>query len=198
MATEHDEQGRKYTALYVGVVVDNADPERLGRARVRIEGLVEKSAWAFPLGHMRGGAKRLGAFAAPPPGAEVGVFFAAGDTDHPYFLPGAYGLGEVPGPVGGYRSGTDAPPPTSAAEATHVTAFEGERYVVVLDERAGKERAFLRDKVTGDELLLDGVSKGVTLSATTALTLKATGLVSIEALQVLINGRLVKPAGPPI
>lgn len=198
MATEHDGQGRKFTAFYAATVVENADPERLGRVRVRIEGLLERSAWAFPLGHARGGSKHVGAFSVPPVGAEAGVFFHAGDTDHPYYLPGYYGAGEVPGPVGGYRDGSDPPAPTTAEEATHVTAFEGERYVVVLDERAGKERAFLRDKVSGDELLLDGVTKGVTLSATTVLTLTAKGMVNITGLQVLINGRLVKPAGPPI
>lgn len=198
MATEHDGQGRKHTALYLGVVVDNADPEKLGRVRLRVEGLIDRSAWAFPLGHARGGSKRVGGFAVPPVGAEVAVFFAAGDTDHPYFFPGYYGAGEVPGPVGGYRGADDPAPPATAAEATQVQAYEGTRYIVVLDERPGKERAFLRDKLTGDQLLLDGVAKGVELSATTALTLRSTGSLSLEALTVVINGRVVKPVGPPI
>lgn len=170
----------------------------LGRVRVRIEGLVQKSAWALPLGHTRGGSSKVGAFSVPPPGAEVGVLFHAGDVDHPYFLPAHYGRGEVPGPVGGYQGPGDPAPPATAEEATKVLAFEGARYVVVVDEREGKERAVLRDKTTGDELVFDGVAKTVKLAATTSLTLKALGAVNIEALAVTINGRTVKPVGPPI
>ena len=51
MAGEFDTDDPRYTALYIGEVVDRDDPEGLGRVRLRIPGLVDPaSSWAFPLG----------------------------------------------------------------------------------------------------------------------------------------------------
>lgn len=195
MSTEHDETGRKHTALYMGVVVDNADPERLGRVKVRVPGLIDPSSnWALPLG-LGGGAKERGLFWPPDVGADVGVMFVMGDVDAPAYLGGHWGrpngVRETPGPVGNDDS-------ISAEDAHKVKAIETDRWEVVLDDRSGHEAFRIRDKVTDDMVEFDGVSKGMTISATTALIIKAVGAIAIDAPLLTLNKRSVLPNGKPI
>ena len=193
MAGEFDTDDPRYTGLYIGQVVDRADPERLGRVRVRVPGLVEPaSAWAFPLGTVGGGSDRRGFFAVPEVGAEVGVLFHQGDVDHPYFLCGHWGKPD---------GATEVPEPVkdlSVADTPQVRAFETGRFLLVFDDRAGHEALVIKDKRSGDQLELDGVGMGITIKGTAALILKADGVVSIEGTTVVINGRLVLPGGGSI
>ena len=177
--------------LHIGQVIDRADPERLGRVRVRIPGLIEPaSAWAFPLGTAGGGSDRRGFFAVPELGAEVGVLFHRGDADRPYYLAGHWGrpggTSEVPEPA------RDLSP----AETPQVRVFETGRFLLVFDDRGGKESLRLQDKLSGDHIEFDGVAMGITIQATSALLLKATGLIQIQGTTVVINGRPVLPGGP--
>lgn len=205
MAGEHDELGGvRYTAMYLGVVTDIADPEKLGRVRFRIAGLVEpQSGWAQPVALPGAGGGNRGVFAVPPRGALVGVWFHQGDVDHPFYACGPYGKptagSEVPGPVGGYR-GTSDPDPSSisAEDAPKVHAWEGDRYVVFADERSGHERLVIRDKKTEDEIEFDGVKLGLTVKATTMLRLLCDGAIEIKGLAVLINGRPVAASSSPL
>jgi uncharacterized protein involved in type VI secretion and phage assembly len=191
MALDEDEV--RYPGLYIGEVADRDDPEGLGRVRVRIPGLVEpSSAWAFPLGTLGGGSDRRGFFSVPEKGAEVGVLFHQGDVDHPYYLCGHWGKpdgqAEVPEPVRGLPK----------EEAPQIRAFETGRFLFVFDDREGKEALVVKDKTSGDQIEFDGAGMGITIKATSALLLKADGLVSIEGASVQINGRLVLPGPKPI
>jgi uncharacterized protein involved in type VI secretion and phage assembly len=193
MADELDLDGPRHLGLYIGYVVDRADPECVGRVRVRIPGLVEPaSAWAFPLGTVGGGSDRRGFFAVPEVGAEVGILFHLGDVDHPYYLSGHWGkpggATEIPTPAQGL----------SAAETPQVCAFETARFVLTFDDRAGHETLRIADKTSGDQIEFDGVGMGITIQATSALILKADGLVSIEGTTVVLNGRVVLPGSSSI
>jgi uncharacterized protein involved in type VI secretion and phage assembly len=193
VAGEFDPSEPRHVALYIGEVVDREDPERLGRVRVRIPGLVEPaSAWAFPLGTLGGGSDRRGFFAVPEKGAEVGVFFHQGDIDHPYFLCGHWGK------PGGQAEIPEPARDLSKEETPDVRAFETGRFLLALDDRAGNESLVVKDKLSGDQIEFDGTGMGITVKATSALLLKADGLVSIEAAAVQINGRLVLPGAKPI
>ena len=193
MAGEFDTDDPRYTALYIGEVVDRDDPEGLGRVRVRIPGLVDPaSPWAFPLGTVGGGSDRRGFFSVPEKGAEVGVLFHQGDVDHPFYLCGHWGKpngqAEVPEPA------RDLP----KEEVPQVRAFETGRFLLVFDDRAGKEAFLIKDKKSGDQIEFDGAAMGITIKATSALLLKADGMVNIEGAAVQINGRLVLPGPKPI
>ncbi len=193
MTGELDTHDPRYMGLYIGHVVDRADPEQLGRVRIRIPGLIEPaSAWAFPLGTVGGGSDRRGFFAVPEVGAEVGILFHQGDVDHPYYLCGHWGK---PGGT------TEVPSPArelSNEDVPQVRAFETRRFVLVFDDRAGKEALRIQDKASGDQIEFDGAAMGITVKATSALLLQADGLISIEGTTVVINGRLVLPGGGPI
>jgi uncharacterized protein involved in type VI secretion and phage assembly len=193
MAFDFEGHELRYQGLYIGQVVDRADPEQLGRVRVRIPGLIEPaSTWAFPLGTVGGGSEGRGFFAVPEVGAEVGILFHQGDVDHPYYLSGHWGkpggASEVPSPARALSSGN----------APKVRAFETRRFVLVFDDRDGQEGLRIADKISGDQIEFDGVAMGITIKATSALRLQADGLVSIEGTTVVINGRLVLPIGGAI
>lgn len=193
MAGEFDTDDPRYTALYIGEVVDREDPEGLGRVRVRIPGLIDPaSPWAFPLGTVGGGSDRRGFFSVPEKGAEVGVLFHQGDVDHPFYLCGHWGKpngqAEVPEPARNL----------SKEEVPQVRAFETGRFLLVFDDREGKEAFLIKDKKSGDQIEFDGAAMGITIKATAGLVLKADGLVNIEGAAVQINGRLVLPGPKPI
>lgn len=208
MATEHDENGRKFTALYHGVVTNVADPERLGRVRVRVPGVVEpESDWALPMTN-GGGAKGRGIFDVPSVGSDVIVFFHAGEVDRPYYMGGNWGVPgpqrETPGFMGPARGSAertgDDPEPVDPKDADKVKAWETARWLIVMDDRPGKERLFIRDKKTEDAIELDGRSgrMGISVLATTVLLLKCDGQVTIEGTAITLNGRVVMPTGKPI
>lgn len=189
MPEEHTNPHRKFLGMAVGVVVDNVDPEKLGRVRVRVPGLYEPaSPWAIPFGWPGAGAKKRGGYYPVPKGAEVCVFCNMGDQDHPYYIAGNPGRGEAPDEV------EEATP----EEATKVFAHEEARYRVVYDERRGKCRLQIKDKLTGDKIELDGVNAAITIQATTALDIRCDGAVNIQGLAITLNGRTLVNNGEPI
>mgnify|MGYP001161683300 CR=1 FL=1 len=75
---------RRAVGKYRGIVVDNADPDRRGRVRVRVPALLGDAAtdWALPC-FPCGGLSGQGWYAVPQVDAQVWVEFEAGDLDHP-------------------------------------------------------------------------------------------------------------------
>ncbi len=183
----------RHYGMYVGYVTDRKDPEGLGRVRVCVPGVLEPhSAWAFPLGTVGGGSDRRGFFSVPEKNAEVGVLFHQGDVDHPYYLCGHWGKPDT---------GTEVPEPVKELgkeDAPQVRAFETSRFLLVFDDRAGKEALVIKDKKSGDQVEFDGAAMGITIKGTSALLLKADGIISIEGTSVQLNGRLVLPGTKPI
>lgn len=193
MNDDFDVPDHRLLGLHIGHVVDREDPLKLGRVRVRIPGLIQDaSAWAFPLGTLGGGSDRRGFFAVPEHGAEVGVLFQEGDVERPYYLAGHWGMPggstEIPGPARGL----------SKADTPEVRVFESRRFVLLFDDRVGHETMRIEDKLSGDQIEIDGTALGMTVKATSALMLKADGLINIEGTTVVINGRLVLPGGGAI
>jgi len=175
--------------LYLGHVTDRRDPEKLGRVRVCIPGLVEpESAWAWPLGTVGGGSKDQGFFAVPELGAEVGVFFDRGDVDSPHYVCSHWGK-----PTGESELPDEAQkdPPDNRVLSTKTFRIE-------LDETEGARKLRLTNKKTGDHIVLDPETNSISIEATTAITLRAVGAISLEATTVTIAGRVVRPIAAPI
>jgi len=176
-------------AMYVGYVTHRKDPEGLGRVRVCIPGVLDPhSTWAWPLGTSGGGLKDRGFFAVPEEGAEVAVFFNQGDVDEPYYLSAHWGKpdgeSEVP-------EEAQVDPPDNRVIATPTFRIE-------LDESDKAKKLKLTNRKTGDFLLFDAEENTVTLQGTTAITIKAVGAISLEATQITIGGRAVRPVPDPI
>lgn len=189
MPSEHDNQDRKFTALYMGVVVTNKDPNRAGAVRVRIPGVIDTaSAWALPLGWPGAGGKQRGGFAPPPEGAEVGVFFHQGDPDHPYYFSGNPGRGEQPPEA---LEGTEA-------EATKLFVHETDNWRMIFDDRPSKEMMQIVFKPTGEVIEIDGKRLGIHIKATASVSIECDGAVDIRGSSVTIQGRHVVRNGKPI
>jgi uncharacterized protein involved in type VI secretion and phage assembly len=124
----------------------------------------------------------------PEQGAEVALFFNRGDVDSPYYLSAHWGR---PGGVSEVPAEAQKSPPDNRVLATPTFRIE-------LDESQGARKLRLTNRKTGDHLVLDAEENTVTLQATTAVTIKAVGAVSIEAALVTIAGRLVRPVDAPI
>ncbi len=175
--------------MYVGYVTDRKDPEGLGRVRVCIPGVLEpNSAWAWPLGTCGGGMKDRGFFAVPEEGAEVAVFFNQGDVDAPYYLSAQWGK---PGGESEVPEEAQKDPPDNRVLATPTFRIE-------LDESEGEKKLKLTNRKTGDYLVFDAEENTITLEGTTAITIRAVGAISLEAAQITIGGRAVRPIADPI
>ena len=175
--------------MYLGYVTKRDDPEQLGRVRVCIPGVLEpESAWAWPLGTSGGGSKNRGLFAVPEEGAEVAVFFHQGNVDAPHYLSAHWGK---PG-------GESELPEEAVRERPDNRVLSTETFRIELDETDKQRKLRLTNKKTGDHLVFDAEENSVTLEATTALTLRAVGAITIDAMQVTIAGRVVRPIADPI
>lgn len=179
-------EGKPVYLPQVGTVVRVDDPHPRHRVKVVVPGLIDvESAWARPLG---GGGPRRGVHVCPRVGDEVVVVPIAGSLDQLVYLAAWWGDGEEPEDLASL----------SPADAPLVQVLEFSRHAVAVDEREGKQQLIVRDKLTGDAIVLDGVTGSVPVRATSALVLKADGLVSIEGAAVTVNGRPVLADPKPL
>lgn len=178
-----DTHDRRVLGLHMGYVTDRDDPEELGRVRVCIPGLIEpESAWAWPLATGPGGGKDSGLFAVPEVGFEVGVLFRQGDVDAPHYLAAHWG-----------KPGGQSEVPEEAQGRPDNRVLATRTFRIELDETKGERKLKLTNRKTGDHLVLDAEANTVTLEATTSLTLRAVGGIELDAPQVIIRGRAVRP-----
>jgi hypothetical protein len=87
----------RYYGKYRGTVVENLDPEQLGRILVEVPDVLglTPSTWAMPCVPAAG--LQSGIFIVPPIGSGVWIEFEQGDPDYPIWTGGFWGLGaDVP------------------------------------------------------------------------------------------------------
>lgn len=182
--------------MQLGETVDNADPLRLGRIRVRIAGLIDdQSAWALPLnfaGHRYDVPNTKANYAAmtPPqdrPGDDVAVFFRDGDIDQPWYLPAHGGMPdgvtpEVPEPV----------KTMTPADAPKVKALEFGQWLIVADDRDATRGLRITEKKSNEVLFeYDGVNQGLRIHGLCDLVLSSDGKVTVTTPLCEVMGRRV-------
>lgn len=176
---------QRFLTPWAAYVRDNRDPEGLHRVRVEVPGLIELSAWAYPLTN-GGGSQRRGGHAVPHVGALVVVQFIGGDPEYPIYHGGWWAKGKAPTLMAG-----------AGEEAHRVSVLELGQVVLTVDERErdadlGIGRLVgITDTITGDEITFDLDGAGITIKASSELSIKADGIVNIEGAQVQIQGRIV-------
>jgi len=90
---------RQFFGKYRGKVLDNIDPDLIGRLLVDVPAVPSaKLCWALPCSPYAG--PELGFFALPPIGANVWVEFEGGDPNHPIWSGCFWVRGETPLPAG--------------------------------------------------------------------------------------------------
>lgn len=175
MRPNYDDPIPPILGLEIGEVIDRDDPEGLGRVRIRIPGLIDRSNWAWPLGVSGGGSRDEGFFNVPPLHSEVGVLFKQGHPDHPYYMPANWGTGE--------------PPEASSEGDPDVKVIALKDYDVIVDTRPASKSFKIVDKSSSRDVIeFNGITRALTLKATSGITIEATGEVRINGLQVIING----------
>lgn len=193
MSSAQEQSEPRYYGLYHGVVVDNADPMGLSRVTVRVPGVIGgESGWALPYGFPGAGGPQRGLFDVPEIGTDVYIQFLGGDPQCPRWTGGNWGKpggkNEVPTPLLA----------VAPAEAHQVKAYETARWLVTYDERAGKESLKIADKISGDNIELDGHAMGIVIKATSILSIQADGVIDIKAPVIQLGGRTVIQNGKPI
>jgi uncharacterized protein involved in type VI secretion and phage assembly len=87
----------RYYGKYRGTVVENVDPEQIGRVQVQVPDVMKNaiSSWAMPCVPAAG--LHAGCFVVPPIGSKVWVEFEQGNSDYPIWTGGFWGsAAEVP------------------------------------------------------------------------------------------------------
>jgi hypothetical protein len=186
-----DFDGGRVFGIYAGLVVDNNDPEHLGRVRVRVPGLIEQaSAWAYP---RAGGSAQRGCDWVPSVDATVYVQFIGGRIEQPIWEPGPHSRGEA------FPEHVDP----------LVGVFGDGPFRVIVDQRAGANTATLAVVLTNPStkeeeqvvsITFDADTKSLSLYAMRALEVRAGGLVNIDTDggDVQIRGRKVIPTQRPL
>lgn len=175
--------GSPIYGVWPAIVVDNNDPEKRGRIRVSIPGLIDdESNWALP---RAGGAPQFGANTVPPLGADVFVTFLSGRVDQPLWEPGPHGYGEN----------------FAEHEPPDVHVFGIGPFRLQIDVREGQKAlyAYMVKEVGGVEeriveLEVNYETNSARLFATSALQIEAMGLVDLDCNgDVQIKGRKIMP-----
>ena len=85
----NDEYEGKYEGNFTGIIVDNNDPDKTGKCKIRVFGVHSDNIqdkdlpWAFPDFSFRGGLK--GSFVVPPVDCFVNVYFERGEIYIPRY-----------------------------------------------------------------------------------------------------------------
>jgi Type VI secretion system/phage-baseplate injector OB domain len=99
-------EGKKFFGKYRGTVINNIDPEQIGRIMAIVPAVsnVVPTSWAMPCVPFAG--KAEGFFAVPQIGSGVWMEFEGGDPDKPIWVGGFWGvfaevpvLAQVPPPI---------------------------------------------------------------------------------------------------
>lgn len=191
---------RKLNGIFSAVVIDNMDPDNLGRVKVRLPQISESDqrnheAWAR-LATMMAGQNR-GTWFIPDINDEVLVAFEAGDVRRPYVIGSLWNVASVP--------------PESMDTNNNKKLLRSRNGVkITLDDQSGQER-FIVETPGGQKITLkDGAGSieiadnngnsikletaGVTVNASAKVTLNAS-VVDISSGAVTVNSGISKFSG---
>jgi uncharacterized protein involved in type VI secretion and phage assembly len=153
----------RYFGKYRGLVVDNADPEELGRLRVRVPSVLGAdvvTGWAQPCVPY-GGSANTGLHFIPDAGAGVWVEFEEGDLEFPVWVGTFWSKprrdNEVPHP-----NAADGSQAGGAARPSRKVIKTSKGHTLQFEDADGRELVTLVEAAHGHVVTLDG--RGITLT----------------------------------
>jgi uncharacterized protein involved in type VI secretion and phage assembly len=215
------DQARKYYGKFRGFVVDNEDPEQLGRLRLTVPSVLgtAETGWALPCAPY-GGLDGQGAFLVPDVGAQVWVEFEEGNRDQPIWVGTFWRTGDAPPAdaklappttrilqtASGHKLRFDDKEGEEGIRVTHANAksellMEHDGNVVLTDEAGSK---LTLDAAAGKAVLADANGNTLTMAAAgttiedangNKVEMGASGITVSAAAQVVIEGASVAVGG---
>ena len=174
---------RKLNGVFPAVVIDNVDPENLGRIQVQLSQMDESgqrgsTVWARVATLMAG--KNRGTWFIPDVADEVLVAFEAGDVRRPYA-------------IGSMWNGTNSPPETMDTNNNKKLLRSRNGVTITLDDQSGQER-FIVETPGGQKVTLkDGPGLiEIMDSSGNSVTLEASGIMVNASAKVTINASTVE------
>ena len=152
----------RYYGKYRGFVVDNTDPGKRGRVKVRVPSVLgdQESGWALPCLPF-GGLVDQGLLMIPEVDAQVWVEFEEGNVNKPIWV-GVF-----------WQAASDVPEPTDSGEPTRRLVKSPSGHLLMFEDADGEEAITLRHKIgaqieidpQGTITATDGAGSTVTMNA---------------------------------
>jgi len=178
-----------YYNTFVGKVIDNNDPDKLGRCKIRVYGVFggeipnDDLPWATPDMNFVG--SKLGSFVVPPVDALVKVYFNAGDIYQPHYTTKVVDENNQPS-----QKDTDYP--------DNMVLFETDDGDYLTVNRKTKETTFNHN--SGTKIVIDKegsieitVRKDQTITTVGDLKLNHTGSLKVQG---IVATPIPPPGGP--
>jgi phage protein D/phage baseplate assembly protein gpV len=159
-------------SLVIGLVLDNEDPDGLGRVRIKLPGLSEDESgyWARVAAPMAGGGR--GTFFLPEKNDEVLVAFEQGDITRPYIL--------------GALWNTEDKPPETNPDIRLIKSRRG--HSVRFDDTDGAEKIEIIDKSGENSVTLDTKGSTISIKSSQDVVIEAPrGKISLHAKNVEVK-----------
>jgi uncharacterized protein involved in type VI secretion and phage assembly len=187
---------KKFYGVFPALVMDNVDPNNLGRVKVRFPWMsTSDEPWARMATLMAG--KNQGTWFIPDAGVEVLVAFEAGDVRRPYI-------------IGSMWNATSSPPETIDKDNNKKLLRSRNGVKIILDDQSGQERFIIETPAGQKVTLKDGPgaieikdsngnsvrleSSGITVTASAKVTINASS-VEISSGMVTVNSGMSKFSG---
>ncbi len=173
----------QFSGVCTAVVIDNVDPDNIGRVKVRLPqlggpGKKGAEAWARIATLMAG--NNRGTWFIPDVNDEVLVAFEAGDTRRPFV-------------IGALWNGTDSPPETMDASNSKKVVRTRGGVKITLDDQPGQE-GFLVETPGGQRLTLKDGPGAVEISDSNgnSVKLESSGVTVTASAKAIINASVVE------
>lgn len=159
-----------------GVVVENQDPDNLGRVKVKIPRFSdsEMSHWARVTTFM--GGNERGGFFLPEVGDEVLIAFECGDLNMPYV-------------IGSLWNGKEVPPETNSDGKNNIRCIKSRSgHLISLDDTEGAEVITIIDKSEKNSIIIDTAKNSITIACDGDLTFTAQkGKITLEGQDIVLK-----------
>lgn len=153
---------------YRGVVVDNRDPQKLGRVKLKVPQIASDNKveyWAWPKGQPAGA--DFGDFVIPPKGSPVWVEFENGDPRRPIYSGGHWG-----------KSYGATPEESRMAEPKN-RVRKSEKWIFEMDDSSGN-KIKASNKSNGDKFELNGRDFNVEVGGDVNITCSGDKIVDVS------------------
>ncbi len=155
----------------IAEVIENEDPDGLGRVRIRFKWQEGLSPWLRVLTSDAGG--EHGHYFTPEIGDEVLVDFEGGNPDRPFIVGSKY-HGKIP-------------PPFFDKENNLKAIKTRSGHTLLFDDKSGKESITISDK-NGNTIKLDTSGKSISISSSSSVTVSSQDITISAGKSVTING----------